>query len=158
MTATAQDAGMTREVTLTRVFDAPRALVFKAWTDPKQMAQWWGPYGFTNPVCEIDARAGGAIRIHMRGPDGVVYPMVGTFSEIVPPERLVFTAQAQDHAGTPLLESVTTVTFEEQGGKTKLTVQGRAVGLAPIAPQMLGGMEAGWTQSLERLADLVSKA
>jgi uncharacterized protein YndB with AHSA1/START domain len=158
MTATAQDAAMTREVVLTRVFDAPRALVFKAWTDPKQMAQWWGPHRFTNPVCEIDARVGGALRIHMRGPDGVVYPMVGTFNEVAPPERLVFTAQAQDAAGTPLLESVTTVTFEEQGSKTKLTVQARAVGLAPVALQMLAGMEAGWTQSLERLANVVGPA
>jgi uncharacterized protein YndB with AHSA1/START domain len=156
MTTTADKPFGEREVVITRLFDAPRALVFRAWTDPKQMAQWWGPHHFTNPVCEIDARVGGAFRIHMRGADGVVYPMVGTFSEVVPPERLVFTAQAQDHAGTPLLESVTTVTFEEQGGKTKLTVQARAVGLAPVAPQMLGGMEAGWTQSLERLEALVA--
>src|SRR6266576_3421118 len=67
---------------LTRVFDAPRELVFKAWTDTKHMAQWWGPNGFTNPVCELDARAGGAIRIDMRAPDGAVYPMKGVFEEI----------------------------------------------------------------------------
>jgi uncharacterized protein YndB with AHSA1/START domain len=55
-----------REVTITRVFDAPRALVFKAWTDPKHLAKWWGPQGYTNPVCEFDARVGGVIRIHMK--------------------------------------------------------------------------------------------
>jgi uncharacterized protein YndB with AHSA1/START domain len=143
-----------REITITRIFDAPRELVFKAWTDPKQMAQWWGPHGFTNPVCELDVRPGGAIRIHMRGPDGVVYPMTGTFREIAAPERLVFTAIAEDQAGNPLLEAHTAVSFEEQGGKTKVTVHARAVGIAPIAAQMLEGMQAGWTQSLERLAEL----
>jgi uncharacterized protein YndB with AHSA1/START domain len=159
MTAIAQTTlSPTRELTLTRVFDAPRSLVFRMWTESKHMAQWWGPHGFTNPVCEIDARPGGAIRIHMRGPDGVVYPMVGTFRELVEPERLVFTAVAQDQAGTPLLEALTTVTFEQQGGKTKITVQAKAVGLAPVAPQMLAGMEAGWTQSLERLEALVANS
>jgi uncharacterized protein YndB with AHSA1/START domain len=146
-----------REITITRVFDAPRDLVFKAWTDPRQMAQWWGPQGFTNPVCELDVRRGGAIRIHMRGPDGVVYPMTGTFREIAAPERLVFTAVAEDQDGNPLLEALTTVTFEEQGGKTKLTVHASAVGLAPVAAQMLEGMQAGWTQSLERLQELVAR-
>ena len=72
-----------REITITRIFDAPRALVFKAWTDAAQLAQWWGPKGFTNPVCEIDARVGGAIRIHMRAPDGAIYPMGGEIREIV---------------------------------------------------------------------------
>jgi uncharacterized protein YndB with AHSA1/START domain len=146
-----------REITITRIFDAPRELVFKAWTDPKQMAQWWGPHGFTNPVCELDVRPGGAIRIHMRGPDGVVYPMTGTFREIAAPERLVFTAIAEDQAGNPLLEAHTAVSFEEQGGKTKVTLHARAVGIAPIATQMLEGMQAGWTQSLERLAELLAR-
>ena len=157
MTAAANTKSpMTREVTITRVFDAPRSLVFKLWTDPKHMAQWWGPKGFTNPVCELDVRPGGAILIHMRGPDGVEYPMTGIFREIVEPKRLVFTAVAEDLQGNPLLEALTTVTFVEQGGKTKLTVHAKAVGLAPVAPQMLAGMEAGWTQSLERLAELVA--
>ena len=145
------------ELTFTRVFDAPRELVFKAWIAPKQMAQWWGPKGFTNPVCELDVRPGGAIRIHMRAPNGVVHPMTGTFREIVVPKRLVFTAVAEDQAGKPLLEALTTVTFEEQSGKTKLTVHASAVGLVDVGWQMLEGMEAGWTQSLERLAELVAR-
>lgn len=145
-----------RGLVITRVLDAPRELVWRAWVDPKQMAQWWGPKMFTNPVCEIDARPGGAILIVMRAPDGVEYPMRGVFREIVEPERIVFTAVAQDKDGNALLEAHTVVSFADQGGKTKLTVRQRAVGLAPVAPQMLAGMEAGWTQSLERLADLVS--
>jgi uncharacterized protein YndB with AHSA1/START domain len=63
-----------REVVITRIFDAPRDLVFKAWTDPKHMARWWGPMGFTNPICELDARVGGAWRIVMRSPAGIEYP------------------------------------------------------------------------------------
>jgi uncharacterized protein YndB with AHSA1/START domain len=147
MTATAK-----RELTITRIFDAPRERVFKAWMDPERMAQWWGPKDFTNPVCELESRPGGAIRIDMRAPDGTVHRMTGIFREIVEPALLVFTAVAEDQAGNPLLEALTTVTFAEQGGKTKLTVHATAVGRAPVAPQMLAGMETGWTQSLERLA------
>src|ERR1700689_4045546 len=88
--------GAGRELTITRVFDAPRNIVFAAWTDAKQLAQWWGPTGFTNPVCEIDVRPGGAIRIDMRAPDGTIYPMTGVFVEIVPLERIVFTSFALD--------------------------------------------------------------
>ena len=117
-----------------------------------------GPKGFTDPVCEMDARPGGALRIVMRAPDGVEHPMTGIFSEIVKPERLVFTAVARNKEGNPLLEALTTVTFAEQGSKTKLTVQASVVGIAPIAPQILEGMEAGWTQSLERLGELVAQA
>lgn len=146
------------EITLTRVFDAPRELVFKAWTDPKQLAQWWGPEGFTNPVCEIDVRPGGKMLIHMTGPDGTVYPMSGTFREVVPPERLVFSDVAEDLDGNPLLEGETIVTFEEQGGKTKRTVRSSARAVEPIGDEMLKGMNEGWTQSLERLAELVAKA
>lgn len=145
-----------RVVLITRIIDAPRSLVFKAWTDPEHMAKWWGPKDFTNPVCELDVRPGGAIRIVMRAPDGAEHPMTGTFHEIVENERLVFAAVAVDPEGKPLLEAFTTVTFAEHGGMTKLTVHASAVGLAAIAGRMLGGMEAGWTQSLERLAKLAS--
>jgi uncharacterized protein YndB with AHSA1/START domain len=145
-----------REVTLTRIFDAPLDLVWTAWTDPQLLAKWWGPHHFTNPVCEVNLRPGGKLRIDMRAPDGVVYPMIGTFHEIVPASRLVFVAVAQDHDGNALLESRTTVTFEDQGEKTRITVHASAVGIAPIAGEMLKGMEPGWAQSLDRLAVLVS--
>jgi len=139
------------ELVLTRIFDAPRELVFKAWTDPKIVAQWWGPHRFTNPVCELDARPGGAIRIHMRGPDGTVYPMTGNYQEIVEPERIVFTSAALDAAGNPMFEMLTTVTFAEEGGKTKQILRTRVIKSTAEAPRYLAGMEAGWTQSLERL-------
>jgi uncharacterized protein YndB with AHSA1/START domain len=140
-----------RELVITRIFDAPRELVFKAWTDPKHVAQWWGPKGFTNPVCEMDVRPGGALRIVMRAPDGAEHPTKGVFREVVEPERLVFTNVAVDAQGNHLLEGLTTVTFAEQGGKTKLTVRTSAAGLVAEAAQMLAGMEEGWTQSQDRL-------
>ncbi len=143
---------------ITRVFDAPRDLVFKAWTDPKHVAQWWGPKGFTNPVCELDVRPGGAIRIDMRGPDGVIYPMKGVFHEIVEPERLVVTTSAlEDEEGNPQLEVLTTVTFAEYNGKTKLMLQAVVVKSAPAAAGALAGMEQGWRQSLDRLAEYLGK-
>jgi len=141
-----------RELVITRTFDAPREIVFKMWTDPNHMAQWWGPNGFTNPVCELDVRPGGAIRIDMRDSDGTVYPMTGTFREIVRPERLVFTAEALDQSGTAVLEVLNTVIFEEKNGKTTLTLQARVTKVAGEGVSYLEGMEAGWTQSLERLA------
>lgn len=152
MTATAAP----QEITLTRVFDAPRELVFRAWTDPSILAKWWGPNGFTNPRCEADARPGGAIHIDMRGPDGTVYPMIGTFKEVVPPQRLSFLNSPVDDAGKQLLEVLTVVTFAEEGGKTTVTVQARVIKSTPIGDGMAAGMPEGWRQSLDRLFVVVS--
>jgi len=146
-----------QQLTIERILDAPRELVFKAWTDPKHVEQWWGPKGFTTPVCELDLRPGGAILIHMRGPDGRVYPMTGVYQEVVEPERLVFTSSALDEEGHPLFEVLTTVTLAEQGAKTKQTLQARVLNRTAKAAPHLAGMEVGWTQSLERLAAFVIK-
>jgi len=145
------------DLVITRVFDAPRELVFKAWTETRHVAQWWGPKGFTNPVCEMDVRAGGGIRIHMRAPDGVVYPMTGVFEEIVAAERLVFVASALDGDGKSMFDVLTTVIFAEQRGKTTLTLQLRVIKATAQAPQYLKGMEMGWMQSLDRLGDHLAK-
>jgi uncharacterized protein YndB with AHSA1/START domain len=146
-----------RELTITRLFDAPRSLVFAAWTDPKHLAQWWGPQGFTNPVCEFEARAGGSIRIHMRGPHGVVYPMKGEVREIQPPERLVFTSIALDDAGNHILEGLTEVTFDDEDGKTRMTLRTRAAAVVADAAAHIAGMEAGWMQSIDRLQALLAR-
>lgn len=139
------------DLVVTRTFDAPRELVFEAWTNPKHMALWWGPDGFANPVCEVDARVGGAIRIEMRAPNGVVYPMSGRFEEISEPERLVFISSALDANGNSMFDILNTVLLEEQNGKTVLTLQARVLKATIEAPQYLKGMEVGWTQSLGRL-------
>ena len=146
------------DLVMTREFDAPRELVFKVWTETKYVAQWWGPKGFTNPMCEMDVGAGGSIRIHMRAPDGVVYPMTGVFEEIAPPERLVFMSSALDDKGNSMFEVLSTVSFAEHGEKTTLTLQLRVIKATAAAPQYLKGMEMGWTQSLDRLAEYLAQA
>ncbi len=143
------------KVAITRVFDAPRALVWRAWTDPAMMANWFGPRGFTSSVPELDLRVGGALRIVMHGPDGNDYPMKGVFLEVAPPERLVYSNIALDKDGNHLLAGETTVTLSEQDGKTTLYLVSHMVGRVPIAPQMLAGMEAGWTQSIDKLGELL---
>jgi len=145
------------ELIVTRILDATPEIVYKAWTDPQQMARWWGPHHFTNPVCELDVRPGGAWRIVMRAPDGVKYECSGIYREVVAPQRLVLTNNAFDSEGKSLLEGVTSVTFVAQGTKTILTVETRMVGKVSYAAQMLAGMEAGWNQSLDRLTALVAK-
>jgi uncharacterized protein YndB with AHSA1/START domain len=145
-----------REITITRVFAAPRGAVFKAWTNGKELAQWWGPKGFTNPVCEIDPRVGGALRIHMCGPDDNIYPMKGEIREIVPPERLVFTNIAVDAAGNSIIEGLTTVIFADEGGKTKLTLHTRGSAVVDYAAAYLQGMEMGWTQSIDKLEAMLT--
>lgn len=147
------------EVVLTRMFNAPRELVYRAWTDPELLARWWGPKDFTNPVCEVDARPGGKIRIDMTGPDGTAYPMGGEFVEVDPPGRLVFTSSAfEDENGEPGLEDHNTVTFEAvEGSKTLVTLTAVVTVARPEFYEALSGMEEGWSQSFDRLDDLVSQ-
>ncbi|MDE1925098.1 MAG: SRPBCC domain-containing protein [Patescibacteria group bacterium] len=153
---------MEKEITITRLFDASRERVWKAWTDPERLSQWWGPRGVTNPVCEVDPRVGGAVHIVMlAGKElgalaGQRWPMQGTFLEVVEPERLDFENNAVAEDGTVMLEGETTVVLEDMGGKTRLTLTTRAKGMVPQAPQMLEGMEAGWTQSIDKLGELLA--
>jgi uncharacterized protein YndB with AHSA1/START domain len=135
-------------LTLTRVYNAPRERVWKAWTDPAQLAKWWGPNGFTSPRCELDARPEGTLRIDMRAPDGSVLPLTGVYREVVAPERLVFLCSALDGNGGLIFEVLNTITFAKQGGKTKLTVQTQVLRKIPGADE---GQVEGWTQTLVRL-------
>jgi uncharacterized protein YndB with AHSA1/START domain len=160
-----------REFFITRTFDAPRAMVWKAWTDPRHLAQWWGPHSVTNPVCEIDLRPGGAHRIVMRTPDGTDYPIKGVFREIVAPERLVMTLDCSEHPQAwqdmvnpgrgeernPAGELVQTVTFEDLGGQTRLTIRTRFDTVAIRDSMVKMGMDDGWSQSLERLEALLAR-
>ena len=144
------------DLVITRIFDAPRELVFSLWTDPKHVAEWWGPRGFAARVHELDARPGGAMRIEMCAPDGRVYPMSGKFEELVTPERLVFISGALDEKGKPLFEVRTTVLFENAGGKTRLTMRASVVMQTDAAPPYIAGMSEGWSQTLDRLAERVA--
>ena len=138
-------------IEMSRVLAVPRALVFRAWTDPKHLAKWWGPEGFRTPHCEVDLRPGGAILVHMQAPDGSVFPVYGRFHEIVEPERLVLSIIKPDEKGEIFAESLVTVTLTEDQGKTAMHVQVRAINAAPEALPALGGMKTGWSQSLDRL-------
>jgi uncharacterized protein YndB with AHSA1/START domain len=145
------------ELTITRTFAAPRALVFAAWTDAKHLAQWWGPHHYTNPVCEIDPRVGGKLRIDMRAPDGATHRMDGVIREIITPERLVF-ENSVDVAGRRMLEGHVTVTLAEENGKTKMALDVRAAVFADEALAWLAGMNEGWGQSIERLEAFVARS
>ncbi|MBS1915251.1 MAG: SRPBCC domain-containing protein [Bacteroidetes bacterium] len=144
-----------KELTLTRILKAPRDVVFNAWIDVKQLAKWWGPGGFTNPVCEIDVKPGGKIYIEMKAPDGTVYPMNGEFIEVIKSEKIVFVSGALDKNGQTIFEVMNTVTFEEDGKNTKLTLHAVVDHVSADAKPYIGGMDEGWSQSLVRLEQLV---
>ena len=140
---------------VSRTFNAPRALVFQAFTDSRHLQKWWGPHGFTNPQARIDARPGGDIYVVMHGPKGTPFdmdlPMGGTVLEVVPPERLVFTTRALAPDGSVLLEAKTTLTFTERAGRTTLALHVELTGMRPGAEPARAGMKQGWLQSLEKL-------
>jgi uncharacterized protein YndB with AHSA1/START domain len=151
-----------KELTITRVFNAPREEVFKAWTDPKLVAQWWGPIGVTNPVCEIDARPGGSINIVMLAGEelgelkGSRWPMTGTFKEVSLPDKIVYTSSAVMD-DKPILDSLNTITFEDQDGKTKMTLNISITRVTAEAEGPLAGMKMGWTQSIDKLSKFIEK-
>jgi uncharacterized protein YndB with AHSA1/START domain len=111
-----------RELVITRIFDAPRNLVFKAWTEPHHLVHWYGPRGFTVPSYTLDLQPGGAWRSCMLSPEGREYWVRGVFREIVEPERLVFTYAHENEDGVRGHEMLVTVTFVDHGEKTKLTL------------------------------------
>ena len=158
------------DFTISRVFDAPRDLVFKCWTDAGHLARWWGPKGFTNPVCEMDVRPGGAFRIVMRGPDGTDNPMKGIFREIVPPEKIVKSDDLSEESDAwfdlvipdrpkgerkPWIDLLTTISFDDLGGKTKVTVHMQFDTTAMRDNFVRVGMEEGWNGSFDKLDDLL---
>jgi uncharacterized protein YndB with AHSA1/START domain len=152
---------------LERVFRAPRALVWKAWTEPERVAAWYGPRGFRGR-CEIDLRIGGIFCITMIAADGVEYPMKGVYREIVAPERLVYSGDLSGHPeawhdlidperdrtkGRPAYETLTTVTFEERGDETRMILRVRFESQAVRDRFVKLGMNDGWQQSFERLEE-----
>jgi uncharacterized protein YndB with AHSA1/START domain len=147
------------ELTITEILNAPRSLTWRSWTDARHVAEWWGPAGFTNPVCEWDARPGGLIRIDMQAPDGSVVPMRGIFHDVREPEWLDFTTTSfADGEGPDQLQVRHNVTFDEQDGKTILTLQSRVVETISATTPFLAGMEDVWNQSLDRLAELLKSS
>jgi uncharacterized protein YndB with AHSA1/START domain len=159
------------EFVITRTFEAPRERVWKAWTEPDRMRCWWGPKGFTVPVCKMDLRPGGTLHYGLRSPDG--HEMWGRFvyREIVAPERLVAVNSFSDAAGGvtrhPLadtwpMELLSTFEFVEEGDSTVLTVRWRPLDPTDAERTTFDGahegMRQGWTGTLDQLAEYLAKA
>lgn len=143
-------------ITLQRVLNAPRELVFAAWTDPVQVAKWWGPHGFNSEVRQMDVAVGRMFRICMVASDGAEYPIKGTYQEIVAPERLVYIDDWDDDS-KPSQQSRVTVTFAEHGaGKTLLTLEMRFGSIAERVEAEQQEVIPGWGECFERLDALVS--
>jgi uncharacterized protein YndB with AHSA1/START domain len=145
-----------RTLLIERIFDAPRALVFKAWTDPEHLVHWWGPRGFTSSIVgKLEVRPNGRYRIHMRSPEGSDHWTQGVYREVVEPERLVMVGSWADADGKPISpETVTTLTFEEHQGKTKLTLQ--TVGFESVSER--DAHRRGWNSSMDCLAEYLAHA
>ena len=147
---TAESGG--REITITRVFDAPRNHVFKAYTDPSLIPQWWGPKRFTTTVEKMEVKPGGIWRILQRGADGNEYAFNGVYHAIVSPQRLVRTYEFE---GMPGHVSLETVTFEEQDGKTKVTATTVFQTVEDRDGMIRSGMREGVVETMDRLANLL---
>ena len=151
---------------VTKIFDAPRELVWKAWTDPKYMMQWWGPKGFTAPVCNIDFRVGGKFLCCMRAPDGQEFWNGGEYHEIVLHEKIVSSMYFSDSEGNrvepahygieheAIADAYDVVTFEDLGsGKTKLTF----IGNETMEDAKNSGQLEGWNQILDKVTGVVAE-
>ncbi len=143
-----------REIRMERVFDAPRERVFQAYTDPKLIPLWWGPRRYATIVDKMDVRPGGAWRYINRAADGTEFAFRGVYREVVRPRRLVSTFEFE---GVPGHIVVDTATFEDLGGKTKVTVTSRFETAEDLAQMLQSGMEEGATESWDRLEELVTK-
>jgi len=145
-------AAAERTLVIERVFDAPRSLVFEAWTKPEHLAHWWGPNEFTLPFCEMDFRPGGRYRYCMRSPEGVDHWVWGEFRNIVPPEQLAFTWNREDSNGTVWNSTVVDLSFSDAGGKTNFLL--RQTNFETVTDR--NDHRGGWTECLERLNSYVS--
>lgn len=145
----------TQQITVTRILDAPRELVFKAYTDPELMPQWLGPRYLTMTIDHMEVRQGGAWRYTHRDPKGNEYGFHGVYHDVVSPERIVGTFEFE---GMPGHVSLDTGTFEEQDGKTKLTLTSVFQSVADRDGMLQSGMEGGMIESLDRLEELLAKA
>jgi len=147
-----------RELVISRIIDAPRERVFKAWTDPELLKQWFAPLPYTTPVAELDVRPGGANLIIMRDPAGNEFPNRGVYLEVVKNERLVLTdayTKAWEPSEKPFMTVI--VTFENEGGKTKYTARVLHWTVADREAHEEMGFHQGWGQCADQLAALVTK-
>ncbi|MFA5930305.1 MAG: SRPBCC domain-containing protein [Candidatus Micrarchaeia archaeon] len=152
-----------KELSMARTLDAPIDAVWKACTTPKLFSKWWAPKMFAIPECKLDVRKGGAMRVVMHGPAGTAFdmdmPVKGEYKEVAAPHRLAFINSPLDGNGLPLFEVLETVELEEQGGKTKMSLNAKVVRMfipKEQAAPYLGGMDQGFAESMENLEDLLN--
>lgn len=145
-----------REIVMTRVFDAPRRLVFAAWTTPELLRRWFGPRGHELVVCEIDLRVGGTWRYVVRAPDGTEMVLHGVFREIVPPGRLVSTEANDDCDAEDGAESLMTTVLVEHGGRTTMTNTMRYPSREIRDAVLRSGMEHGVAEGYDKLAEVLA--
>ncbi len=153
------------DIVITRIIDAPRDLVFRAWTDPEYLVHWWGPKGFTTPSCKVDLRPGGIFHFCMRSPDGRDFWGRGIYHEITEPEKIVYTDSFSDEEGNLVeperygmsrdfpSETLVTVTFGKLKGKTELTMHHAVMESVPERDEM----KQGWTEMFDRLNEYLEK-
>jgi uncharacterized protein YndB with AHSA1/START domain len=156
--STAVTPSSDRELVLTRLIDAPRAAVFRAWTDPDLLKRWFAPHPYTTPVAELDVQPGGASLVVMRSPEGQEMPNRGVYLDVVENERLVFT-DAYTHAWEPSQKPFMTVvlTFEDEDGKTRYTARVRHWTEADREAHEAMGFHEGWGRCADQLAALVTR-
>ena len=165
------NAAASSEFVITRTFDAPRDLVWKLWTEEAHLKHWWGPKGFTIVSVKVDLRPGGVTHYGMRAPDGTETWGRFVYREIVAPERLVFIVSFSDSASGVMrhpwsatwpLQTLSTVTFEDQGGKTQVTVRWIAYEATELERKTfedgMQGMQQGWSATFEQFSDYLAKA
>ena len=128
---------------------------WKLWTEPRYVSEWWGPHHFTIPLCELDVTVGGKLLIHMKAPDGTIYPMGGVYKELIVGERIVFVGEALDKNGNALFEQLTTILFEKSGAQTNLQVMISYSNVKPEGAPYLAGAEIGWNQMLDKLEQYI---
>lgn len=147
-----------RELVLTRLIDVPREKLFKAWTDPELLKQWFSPRPWTTPVIEVDVRAGGANLIVMHGPDGTEFPNRGVYLEVVENERLVFTdayTKAWEPSEKPFMTAI--ITFEDEAGQTRYTARVLHWTVADREAHEKMGFHQGWGLCTDQLAALAAR-
>lgn len=147
------EAGST-QLQMTREFNAPPALVFRAYTDATLITRWWGPRYLTTTIDKLEARSGGSWRFVQRDPDGNEYGFHGVYHEVTAPERLVYTFEYEGMPGHAMLESVT---FEDLGGRTRVIVGGAFQSVEDRDGMIASGMEEGAKESNERLDELLAE-
>jgi uncharacterized protein YndB with AHSA1/START domain len=145
-----------REIKITRFFDAPRELVFRAWSDPAQLCKWWGPRGFTIATKSMDVRTGGAWVFDMRGPDGTIYPNRIVYTEIVPERKVAYEHTGEGETADAIFTAE--ISFEDEGRGTRVTMHSifPSAAACNTVVEKYGAIEGG-IETLERLADIVSQ-